>query len=143
MNNYNKINLITNNNINLLQNFIKLNNSLNFRYYDNRNIDIIKNHLLTLIITIDNKVAGYGHLDFEDNIWLGICILEKYRGIGIGTNIMKYLLDYCNNNNIEKIYLTVDKENIIAKNLYEKLGFIIEKSKSFQSFHKMVKIFKK
>ena len=130
-------NLISNNNIHLLKEFITLNDSINFRYYDNRNIDIIKNHLLTLIITIDNNVVGYGHLDFEDIIWLGICVLEKYRGKGIGKCIMNYLLDYCKNNNINELYLTVDKQNIVAKNLYDKLGFAIKKE--YNTYYKMIK----
>ena len=130
-------NLISNNNIHLLKEFITLNNSPNFRYYDNRNIDIIENHLLTLIITIDDNVVGYGHLDFEDVIWLGICVLEKYRGKGIGKCIMNYLLDYCKNNNINELYLTVDKQNIVAKNLYDKLGFAIKKESN--TYYKMLK----
>lgn len=132
-----KYNLITNN-INLLQDFIKLNNSPNFRYFENRNIDIIKNHILTLILTDENKnIIGYGHLDFEKNIWLGICVCEKFRGKGFGKKIMNFLLEYAKNNNIEEIYLTVDKDNIIAKKLYEKNNFIVEKETD--NFFKMVK----
>ena len=44
------------------------------------------------------------------------------------------------NNKIEKIYLTVDKENIIAKNLYEKYNFMIDETT--QKIYKMVKVFK-
>ena len=38
------IKLIKNDNINILKKFIKLNDSKYFRYYDKRNIDVIKNH---------------------------------------------------------------------------------------------------
>lgn len=53
---------------------------------------------------------------------------------------MNYLLEYAKNNNIKKIYLTVDKDNIIAKNLYEKNKFIVEKETD--NFFKMVKYIK-
>lgn len=136
--NYNSIN---NKNIYLLERFIKLNNSKNFRYFENRNINIIKNHIITLILTDKNEnIIGYGHLDFEENIWLGICVCENYRGKGFGKKIMNYLLEYAKNNNIKKIYLTVDKDNIIAKNLYEKNKFIVEKETD--NFFKMVKYIK-
>lgn len=136
--NYNSIN---NENIYLLEKFIKLNNSKNFRYFENRNINIIKNHIITLILTDKNEnIIGYGHLDFEENIWLGICVCENYRGKGFGKKIMSYLLEYAKNNNIKKIYLTVDKDNTIAKNLYEKNKFIVEKETD--NFFKMVKYIK-
>ena len=38
------IKLIKNDNINILKKFIKLNDIKYFRYYDKRNIDVIKNH---------------------------------------------------------------------------------------------------
>jgi ribosomal protein S18 acetylase RimI-like enzyme len=135
-------NLINNNNINLLKKFIKNETSDTFRYYKNRKIDIIKNHILTLVLTNKNdNIIGYAHLDFEEKIWLGICVCENYRGKGFGKKIINYLLEYAKNNNIKKIHLTVDKDNIIAKKLYEKNGFIIESEK--ETFFYMVKLLNK
>ena len=75
-------NIINTSNIKILKEFIKLNNSKYFRYYDKRDIDIIKNHLITIIITDnDNNIIGYSHIDNENDInWFGICILDKYKG---------------------------------------------------------------
>ena len=128
---YMKIELINKNNVNLLQQFIHKNNSKKFRYYDKRNIDIIKNHLLTLIITIDEKIAGYGHLDKDDCVWLGICVLEEFRGKGLGNEIMKYMITYAKNNKIRNIYLTVDKDNEVAIGMYNKYGFIEIEDKKY------------
>jgi len=119
-----KYNIINDNNINLLSKFIEQDDSKSFRYFEKRNIDIIKNHLITLIVTLNNNIAGYGHLDLDGCIWLGICVLKEYRGQGLGNKIMKYLVNYAKNNKIRKIYLTVDKDNKIAVGLYEKCGFI-------------------
>jgi ribosomal protein S18 acetylase RimI-like enzyme len=135
-----KINIINFENIYLLENFILLNKSKYFRYYCNRNINVINNHLLTIILTKNNKIIGYGHLDKAIKIWLGICVLEEYKSQGYGKMILNYLIDYSKNNKIEKIYLTVDKENIIAKNLYEKYNFMIDETT--QKIYKMVKVFK-
>ena len=137
-----KINIINFENIYLLENFILLNKSKYFRYYCNINISIIKNHIITLILTKDNNIIGYGHLDNEKKIWLGICIIEKYRGQGYGTIIINYLIDYAIENKIEKIYLTVDKSNIIAKKLYEKYNFKLVKDEKNNNYYKMVKSFK-
>jgi len=137
-----KYNIINSKNINLLKKFILLNNSKNFRYYCNRDISVIKNHIITLILTKDDNIIGYGHLDKEENIWLGICIIEKYRGQGYGKIIINYLIDYSIEKKIEKIYLTVDKNNKIAKNLYEKYNFKLNKDDKINNYYKMVKIFK-
>lgn len=135
-------NLIDNKNIYLLKEFIQNEKSENFRYYKNRNIEVIKNHILTLILTNEIKnIIGYGHLDSEENkIWLGICVCENYRGKGYGKKIMNYILGFAKNNNLEKIHLTVDKNNIIAKKLYEKKNFIVEKEN--ENFFEMVKYIK-
>jgi len=112
------------NNTRLLNTFIELNTSKFFRYYNKRNINIIKNHLITLIlINNTNEIIGYGHLDFENKIWLGICILEKYKGNGYGKKIMDYLINHAVENKIKQIYLSVDKDNRIAINLFEKYNF--------------------
>jgi ribosomal protein S18 acetylase RimI-like enzyme len=116
-------NKITMENIHLLKTFINLNTSNFFRYYNKRNINIIKNHLITLVLTNNNEIIGYGHLDFENKIWLGICILEKHTGNCYGKNIMNYLIDYACKNKIKQIHLSVDKDNIIARNIYEKYYF--------------------
>ena len=135
-------NLINNKNIYLLKEFIQNEKSENFRYYQNRNINVIKNHILTLILTNEMKnIIGYGHLDSEENkIWLGICVCENYRGKGYGKKIMNYILGFAKDNNLEKIQLTVDKNNLVAKKLYEKNNFIIEKEN--EKFFKMVKYMK-
>jgi diamine N-acetyltransferase len=49
------------------------------------------------------------------------------RGKGLGQEAMKLLLDYgFGGLGLNKIYLHVDEENIIAQKMYKKLGFIEE-----------------
>ena len=124
---------ITENNNYLLNGF--LNNSIpgTFRYFNKRSINVISNHLITLILIDDNLPVGYAHIDYDDNkYWFGICILENYQGKGYGKKIMEYIFNHEKIKNIDNIYLTVDKINDIAINLYKKYNFyIIEEKDSY------------
>ena len=81
-----------------------------------------------MIVLVENDVVfGYGHIDFDNNYWLGICILNEYQGKGYGKLTMDYLLNHNNTRLCKSIYLTVDKENNIGLNLYKKYNFKIIK----------------
>ena len=97
----------------------------------NDEIDKINNYVTSEVpklindycnIVVDNKVIGCLLLtNKDDGILLDeIYLEEEYRNKGIGTNIIKEVI---NNNNI--IYLWVYKENIQAISLYKKLGFVV------------------
>ena len=93
----------------------------------------VKNNVPKLLnnysnIVVDDKVVGCLLLtDKDDGTLLDeIYLEEKYRNKGIGTNIIKEVI---NNNDI--IYLWVYKENVQAISLYKKLGFnVIEETES-------------
>jgi RimJ/RimL family protein N-acetyltransferase len=129
-----KIVKITLDNINLVKEFTKNELSEHFRYFRNRKIEeSIKNHIYTIVGKIgegvEETIISYGHIDYDINsnkYWLGICILEKYQNKGYGKIIMTELLKYALNQNIKKINLSVDNNNIIAIKLYEKFNFQIE-----------------
>ena len=54
---------------------------------------------------------------------MGISVNPDFQGQGIGNILMTELISDAKENNIEKIHLTVDKENITAQKLYEKFKF--------------------
>ena len=101
----------------------------NFRYYNNRGFDVVLQHKVTkLYYDIDNNWVGYGHLDFESKLWLGIIVADKYTGLGYGDFIMDDLLK----NQNEDVYLTVDKNNKRAISLYNKKKFsIVEENDNY------------
>ena len=130
---------ITEKNIHILQKFINLNNSENFTYYDKRSKEVIKNHIITVVLHEEEEIIGYGHLDYEEKVWLGICVLDKHTGQGYGKKIMNFLLKEAKNKKIKQIYLSFYEGNVIAHNLYKKFGF--EDTKIENSVCYMVKKF--
>lgn len=112
---------VTEENKNILSQFIdRMGSSCNsFRYFKTRTLDVIKNHEKTLVFVRGDDTIAYGHLDREDRLWLGICIVDKETGNGYGKMMMDRLLD----DQKEPIYLTVDRTNHRAIDLYEKYGF--------------------
>lgn len=126
------------NNINLLQNFLDNELPPTFRYFTKRNMDCIKNHLLTVILTYDNMSIGYAHIDYDDNkYWFGICILNNFQSKGFGKMLIEYILNHDAIKNINEIYLTVDKINEKAIKLYEKYNF--NKIKEYETYFLMIK----
>lgn len=55
-----------------------------------------------------------------------ICVDEKIRGKGIGTQLLKYVKQYGKENNCTDIYLTVNEENASAIKMYEEFGFKVK-----------------
>ncbi len=88
------------------------------------------------IIQYDNKDIGFynGESLENGNYEIGnICIIPEYQGKGIGTKILKDMLEKYSDTNIEIQYF---KQNPVG-NLYERLGF--EKSGETNFHHQMVK----
>ncbi len=97
-----------------------------FTYFKKRSYEVIKNHLVTNLLYIDDKPAGYSHLDKDgENIWFGICIAENYKGKKLGEKLIKHTLAQADENKIKNVLLSVYKNNLPAICLYEKLNFKI------------------
>ncbi len=78
------------------------------------------------ILSAPNK--GYGHVDTETPEFV-ISLLPEFRNQGIGTALMKRMIDYLKQTGYQKTSLSVEKANY-AVNLYRKLGFeIVDENK--------------
>ncbi len=128
---------INNKNVSILQDFIFNINSKHFRYFNNRDIDVVKNHILTLVVKYNGELMGYFHIDYEDKNWLGICIYEEFQSQGFGKKIMTYGLENEKVRDLPVISLTVDKDNIPAVKLYEKFGFKILNDREDKTYYYM------
>ena len=63
----------------------------------------------------------YGHIDDETPSF-AISILPEYRGQGIGTRLMKAMLELLKSEGFERASLAVQKENYAVK-MYRSCGF--------------------
>ncbi len=87
-----------------------------------------------LVAEVDGKIVGavwvrimndYGHIDNETPS-LAISLYKEYRGLGIGTAMMKGMLALLKTHEYNRVSLSVQKANYAAK-LYLKIGFEIVK----------------
>jgi len=56
-----------------------------------------------------------------------IAVREAYQGLGIGTQLMKHVIDALYRKNIDDIMLEVRKHNFRAVQFYQRLGFVIDR----------------
>lgn len=121
-----------------LEMFVQQVQSPFFRYFRKRTAkEAVLNHKLTLVDIQDKSVRGYAHIDYDINSnrdFLGVCVLDKYQSLGIGTSLLKTILEFADINKLE-LYLSVDKENTIARKLYEKLGFTLQEERENFDFY--------
>lgn len=83
-----------------------------------------------LAAEIKEKIVGavwvrimndYGHID-DETPSLAISLYEEYRNLGLGTALMKEMLQFLKDKGYKQISLSVQKENF-AVGMYRKLGF--------------------
>ena len=95
-----------------------------FRYFNSRSLDVIGNHIITYVDMLGGKPVSYGHLDKEGSkVWLGVCVIKEHIGRGKGKKMVNALVSFAKRNGIKEIHLSVDRGNVAAISLYEKLGF--------------------
>lgn len=80
----------------------------------------------------DGKIAGacwvrimndYGHIDDETPSF-AVSVLEEFRGKGIGTELMRKMLEFLKSKGYKRASLAVQKANY-AVEMYKKVGFEI------------------
>ena len=77
------------------------------------------------IVRQDKTILGFNEYQIDDDrLFLSKLYVHKdYRGKGIGKILFENCIEYAINNNLNKIYLTVNKGNTLAYNIYIHLGF--------------------
>jgi GNAT superfamily N-acetyltransferase len=63
---------------------------------------------------------------------LAIFVLHSHQGAGIGTHLLEGLLGHAQAEGIEHVWLTVERWNDPAISLYEKVGFELSNTESFE-----------
>ena len=92
----------------------------------------INDNNLFLVATHKENIVGFLSIQrgeyrrIRHTGYLVVGIREKYRGMGIGSELFSKIDTWAMENNITRLELTVICSNTIAKHLYEKNGFIVE-----------------
>lgn len=77
------------------------------------------------VVKYNSEIIGYINISIlVDNVDINSIVVKKdYQRNGIATYMLENIFNKCKDLNINKILLEVRKSNIIAQNLYQKLGF--------------------
>lgn len=109
-----------------------------FRYFNKRDFDVINNHIVTLLCYCQNEPVAYGHLDKDgDDVWLGVAVLPSFHGKGLGSNMVKKLVQIGIENDVKRIKLAADTQNHSAVRIYIKNGFTLEREDGLISFYEL------
>ena len=77
-------------------------------------------------VKYENNNAGFiGFYPIENKLYLSKFYLEKkYRGKKIARKMLEFIVNYCKEKKLKSIYLNVNRNNDLAINVYEHLGFV-------------------
>ena len=86
---------------------------------------ILASGCVNVVAWHENRAIGHATLvpDGADAYELAIFVLAGYQGAGIGTRLIEALLGAGREEGIDRVWLTVERWNTPAVNLYRKVGF--------------------
>ncbi len=89
---------------------------------------IEKGEMIGVVAEVEGKVAANSEVGkrrgFQSHVgFLGIAVKKEYRGMGIGTELMKTLIEESKKAGLKVLVLEVFDSNKVAKGLYTKMGF--------------------
>lgn len=92
-----------------------------------------QNNALFIVAEIDSKIIGTASFSggarprISHIGELSVSVLKEYWGNGIGTELIKYMIDWCKQSGvIRKMNLIVRDDNFSAIHIYKKVGFTEE-----------------
>jgi GNAT superfamily N-acetyltransferase len=95
-----------------------------FTYFQKRDpLEAIQNHCRTILVLVDNNIAGYYHLDIDSSkTWFGIYIIKKFQGKGFGKLLLKDAQNYAHKEEMD-LHVSVSKNNCGAFMMCKKMNF--------------------
>lgn len=120
-----KLESVTRSNIDIYKILVEKSlNDLNFTYFQKRDpLKVLEKHCRTIILLVDNQIAGYYHLDLDSwKTWFGIFIIKEFRGKGFGKLLLKDAQKFAISKKID-LFLMVYKNNINAFKMYQEMKF--------------------
>ena len=79
-------------------------------------------------LLIGNTIVSICIVDYssENNYLYGLAVLKKYQRQGIGSYLVKEIINQMIKENNKRFQIAVEDSNITAKIMYEKLGFVFQ-----------------
>lgn len=79
----------------------------------------------SILMKLNGKYIGYGQIICSNSMYtiVNLGIISEFRGLGYSKVLVRKLIDIANEKGIDKIYIRVNKNNQVARRLYETLGF--------------------
>ncbi|WP_136687660.1 GNAT family N-acetyltransferase [Halorhabdus amylolytica] len=95
---------------------------------------VFEDDCLNVIAWHGEDAVGHSMLvpDDEDAYELAIFVLGSHQSAGIGTELLGTLLGHGKDRGIDRVWLTVERWNEPAIGLYQKVGFEIRNTESFE-----------
>jgi [ribosomal protein S18]-alanine N-acetyltransferase len=82
------------------------------------------------VVDLDGELGGYvliGHNSDSQEAWLlGLGVIDRYRGRGLGRKLMARADEVCSASRVRTAYITVRPDNAAAVHLYKSYGFTQE-----------------
>lgn len=72
------------------------------------------------------RIIAYAIIERRFGAEMGLAKIgvdRQHQGVGLGRQLMDYVIEFCRNSNCDKLSLRVRQSNNVAINLYESLGF--------------------
>ena len=99
--------------------------------HDKYSLDTIKSSLkqdtgFNLLVWLEDEAVAYASFNvvYDEVELLKIVVSQNHRRQGIARKLMEFAIDNLKSINVKTMYLEVRRNNIPAKSLYEKMGFI-------------------
>lgn len=85
---------------------------------------------IILVGLVNGKIIGYRAFELKDRVAEPgfLAIRKEYQTKGFGRKLLEHSIKYAKKKNCKLMRIGVRESNVVARKLYEKLGFRIEKS---------------
>jgi len=116
-----------------LEDFEEIKNNLNQDFDDFWSATSLKNEIENIsnlnshyfVVRENDEIVGFAGIliIIDETHIMNIVVKKNKRNLGIGSLLLKYIIDYSEKNKISSITLEVNENNIPAIKLYEKYNF--------------------